>query len=75
MGIGCLTLVQFPLIDVFRFTFNCVNQSKKAKFTVKYISKSGLLCLSHAARDPSKKLLSASMSQLHKMFLPSKMYG
>ena len=39
------------------------------------MSKSGFLCSSHAARDSSKKLLSASMLQLHKTFLPSKTYG
>ena len=42
---------------------------------MKYISKSGFSCSSHAASDSSKKLLSASMLQLHKTLLSSKMYG
>ena len=42
---------------------------------MKYISKLGFLCSSHAASDSSKKLLSASMLQLHKTFLSSKTYG
>ena len=31
-------------------------------------SKSGLLCSLQGAKDSNKKLLSASMSQLHRMF-------
>ena len=42
---------------------------------MKYISKSGFSCSSHAASDSCKKLLSASMTQLHKTFLSSKTYG
>ena len=41
---------------------------------MKYISKLGFSCSSHAANDSSKKLLSASMSQLHKTFLFSKIW-
>ena len=41
---------------------------------MKYISKSGLSCASHAANDSSKKLFSASMLQLHNTFLFNNMY-
>ena len=67
MGIDCLSLVQFLLIGVVIVSFSCSRWSTKAKFTVKYISKSGFSCSPHAANDSNKKLLSTSMSQLHKM--------
>ena len=45
-------------------------------FTVKCISKSVLAFgPSHAAKDSKRKLLSASMSQLHKMLRFIKTYG
>ena len=52
-----------------------LNNLKRLNITVKYISKSGFSCSSHAASNSSKKLLSVSMLQLHKTFLSSKMYG
>ena len=45
----------------------------KAMFTMKHISKSGLSCLLQAAKDSNKKLLSALMSQLHRMFQSNNM--
>ena len=67
-----LTLVQFLLMGVVMVSFNSSRESMNAKFTAKYISRSGFLCSSHTANDFNKKLLSASMSQLHKMFLSSR---
>ena len=52
------------------------NNFTKAKFTVKCISRSVLVSgPSHAANDSKRKLLSASMSQLHKILQFIKTYG
>ena len=48
----------------------------KAKFTVKCISRSGLASgPSNAVNDSKRKLLSVSISQLHKIIQFMKTYG
>ena len=41
MAIGCLAFIQFLLIGIVKVSFNCSKYSIKARFTVKYISRSG----------------------------------
>ena len=62
-------------MGVFIVSFNSSKWSTNAKCGAKYISRFGFSCSLHVASNCNRKLLSASMSQLHKMFLSGKTYG
>ena len=75
MGKICLSCIQFLSIGVSNISGKSSRWSRNAKFTVKNISGFWMLFSPHAAKDSSRKLSSASISQLHKIFLSSKTYG
>ena len=76
IGNGCFSCIQFLSIGV-SITVSVKSSIwfRNAMFTVKYISSFWLLFSPHAANDSKRKLSSASISQLHKIFLSSKTYG
>ena len=72
----CSCVVQFYEICIPNSSIMSSKKFTKARFTVKCISRSVLVMgPSHAANDSKRKLLSASMSQLHKILQFIKTYG
>ena len=76
IGRICSCVVQFSKICFPNSSIISSKKFTKAKFTVKCISRSVLASgPSHAAKDFKRKLISASMSQLHKILQFIKTYG
>ena len=71
IGNGCLKLVQFLLMEFLWFHLILPNSLQIPNLQESTFLDLVFSCSPHAASDSNRKLLSASMSQLHKMFLSS----
>ena len=74
MGSKCFSCIQFLSIGVSNTLNRYSRWSRNAKGTIKNISSFCLFFSPHVAKDSKRKLSSASISQLHKIFLSSKTY-